>query len=87
MTVIKTLWNKAARLAREHRDATAKMHILCQEVYGFQFDDMESLADEDRIIDTIDNGTDYLSFDEFDKLMKAACKEFNEDMAYPEPPY
>lgn len=46
----------------------------------FRFDSLAwcllpSLADSDRIIDTIDYGTDTLSFDKFDEMVLAAIKE------------
>ena len=72
MSELKYLWDKSASMAISHREISTKLHQVCSEVYGFRFDDVESLVDNDRIIDTIDVGVDSLTFDEFDKLMRDA---------------
>jgi len=67
-------WYKLSNLAEQHVEESTRFQILCEEYYGVEWRDIKSLEDNDRIIDTIDYGTDSLTFKEFDELVKSAMR-------------
>lgn len=71
---LKESWVKLSELARQHKDECAKFHLLCEEYYGIEWHTLPSIVDNDHIIDTIDYGTDALTFEEFDELVRSAMK-------------
>lgn len=73
---VKRSYNRLTVLAKKHREETKRFLELCAKEYGFNFHDDNKLKDSDKIIDTIDYGTDCFPFEEFDKLMETA-KKFN----------
>jgi len=68
-------WIRLSEHAVRHRVESARFNLLCEEYYGVIWDTFDRLADNDRIIDTIDYGTDTLTFEEFDKLVLSAMEE------------
>ena len=71
---VRKSYNRMAVLAKKHKEETKRFLDLCDEEYGFNFHDDEKLKDSDKIIDTIDYGTDCLPFEEFDKMMETSKK-------------
>ena len=71
---VKRSYNRLAVLAKRHKEETKRFLELCTNEYGFNFHDDERLKDSDKIIGTIDYGTDCLPFLEFDKMMETAKK-------------
>ncbi len=69
MAINKRLFNKVNRLACELKVASHKLDIQIDKKYGFNHSD----KDMDEIIDCLDYGNHYISFEEFTKLMD---KEF-----------
>ena len=68
-------WCRLHNLAAEHRGESAYFHSVCEKYYGVSQRDLPEIEVNDRIIDTIDQGTDSLSFSDFDLLMIAAIKD------------
>lgn len=69
---IKLSWIKLSELAKRHRVESAKFNRLCEAYYGIEWYNIPSIVDNDHIIDTIDYGTDALTFEEFDELVRSA---------------
>lgn len=65
-------WYTLSDLAKKHNDASDKFNRLAEEYYGVEWHQLPSLKDNDPIIDTIDYGTDSLTFKEFDELIRSA---------------
>ena len=72
---LKESYQRLADSAAAHQSESIQFHKLCEEHYGILWDHLPSLADCDPIIDTIDYGTDSLSFEKFDELVVAGIKE------------
>ena len=68
-------WNQLAKLANAHLNEGARFRELCIKEYGVYWQSLESLMDDDEIIDTIDYGYDSLSFKEFDSRVQIAIKK------------
>lgn len=68
---MKKSYNKLSVLAKKHSTEKTKFSKICEKFYGSAFNEIESLKDNDKIIDTLDYGTDCLPFEEFDELMEA----------------
>lgn len=62
---MKALYNKLKKKQAEVRFMSSELDRLIQERWGFDY----SQTDHDRIIDTLDYGTDDLEYKEFVKLM------------------
>ena len=71
---LKNSWNILSKLAIQHTNESLKFHLLCEEYYGLTWDQLDTIVDNDSIIDTIDYGTSALTFEKFDKLMITAMK-------------
>lgn len=69
---IKLSWIKLSKLAKQHRVESVNFNRLCEAYYGVEWHTIPSIADSDPIIDTIDYGTDALTFEEFDELVRSA---------------
>lgn len=76
---LKKSYNKVSELALKHQIASNDFNRLVEEHYGIPWFRLESIVDHDPIIDTIDYGTDALSFEEFDKLVISAIKNRSSD--------
>lgn len=72
---MKKNWDKLAKLAEQHREASDLFNKVAEEYYGVKWDWLASIADNDSIIDTIDYGTDSLTFKEFEVLVRFAMVE------------
>lgn len=80
-------YNKLADLAQKHTKARQQFDLLSESHYGFSYcvcdfslnDDRCNFCDNDEIIDTLDYGTDKLSFDEFHKMMLKAAWIINDN--------
>ena len=70
--LLKESWERSSELAVLHSKETTRLNLLCEEYYGRNWDSLPSLADD--IIDTLDYGTDALSFEEFDVKVNKAIK-------------
>ena len=68
-------YQKLVKMAVKQRLESVRFQKLCEEHYGIEWNSLPALEDNDRIIDTIDYGTDSLLFAEFDKLVLAAIHE------------
>ena len=68
-------WIRLAKLAKDHLQEGARFRKLCVKRYGIYWQLIESLKDDDRIIDTIDYGYDTLSFKKFDAKVQEAIKK------------
>ncbi len=68
-------YQRLADVAEAHQSESRRFHKLCEKCYGVDWYLLPSLADSDPIIDTIDYGTDTLSFDKFDEMVLEAIKE------------
>ena len=73
-TEVKESYNRLAKLANEHLHEQATFRKLCIKHYGIYWQSLQSLADEDAIIDTIDYGYGELEFEDFDRIVQAAIK-------------
>lgn len=62
---MKALYNKLKKKQAEIRYLSAELDRLIQERWGFDY----SQTDNDRIIDTLDYGTDDLEYSDFVRLM------------------
>ena len=72
---MKKSWDKLAKLAVQCKEAGNLFNRVSEEYYGVEWDWLATIADNDRIIDTIDYGIDSLTFDEFDVLVRSALAE------------
>ena len=72
---LKNSWNMLSKRAVQHTEESHKFHLLCEEYYGISWDRLDTIVDNDSIIDTIDYGTAALTFEEFDNLVVAAIDE------------
>jgi uncharacterized tellurite resistance protein B-like protein len=72
---IEKSWNRLAKLAKDHLAEGSKFSKLCRKHYGIHWQSIETLKDDDRIIDTIDYGYDTLSFKKFDAKVQAHIKK------------
>jgi hypothetical protein len=72
---LKKSWDELSRFALQHKNAEDKFSLLSEEYYGVEWHQLPPIADNDRIIDTIDYATDELSFKKFDELVLDAIKE------------
>jgi len=68
-------YQKLVKIAVKQRLESVRFQKLCDEHYGIEWNLLPQLEDNDRIIDSIDYGTDSLLFAEFDKLVLAAIHE------------
>lgn len=84
--VVEGLYNKLAVYAKRHKKLQKAFDDACREQYGTRYNDCDfsveanpdlKLQDNDKIIDTLDYGTDCLPFEEFDMMMMKA-KAINE---------
>jgi hypothetical protein len=78
MNTLKRQYSKVAKLQRELRAEAAYLDTLIQQRWGFNF----SETDDDRIIDTLDYGTDGLSFDGFVEKMNEYKAKYDETGKY-----
>lgn len=62
---------KVARLARELKAASSNLDRMIEQRWGFNY----SQTDDDQIIDTLDYGTDELSYSEFVEKMNKYKRE------------
>lgn len=69
------IYNKAAKLAKEHKDFCDLLANIENKKFGFEF----ASTDSDRIIDTINYGIDSYDFDEYLKEMKFYAKSAKEN--------
>ncbi len=69
MGINKRLFNKVNRLACELKEASTRLDRQIKNKYGFHYSD----KDMDDIIECLDYGNEYMSFEQFIKLMN---KEF-----------
>lgn len=70
---MKTLYNKKKKLAEELRILGYQLDQKIEERFGFSY----SETDDDRIIDTLDYGTDDLDYSDFIEKMKQYKKEMS----------
>lgn len=70
----KEIYNKAKKAAKEHQEYCFLLGNIEQELFGFEFAETES----DAIIDTINYGTQSLSFESYLEEMKFYKKSFDE---------
>jgi len=68
-------WYRLSNIASHHSGESTMFQAICEKYYGATWHDLELITDNDRIIDTIDYGTDSLTFEEFDKLMRSAIAQ------------
>ena len=68
-------WIRLAKLAKDHLKEGARFRKLCIKKYGIYWQSLESLMDDDEIIDTIDYGYASLSFKKFDAKVQEAIKK------------
>lgn len=71
---LKKKWDKLSKLAAQHKEAGERFNRAAEEYYGVEWNWLSLIADHDPIIDTIDYGTDSLTFEEFDELVRSAMK-------------
>ena len=74
-TELEKSWNQLAKLAKAHMNEQSRFRELCIKEYGVYWQSLESLMDDDAIIDTIDYGNASLSFKKFDAKVQAAIKK------------
>jgi len=87
MCEIKKVYDKLADLAQKHTTARATFDKMCEQHYGFTYNDCDfsiesnltKFADDDEIIDTLDYGIDSLSFEKFNEKMMKAVKIINDN--------
>lgn len=72
---MKAQFNKVKKLARQIQQESWKLDRMIDEKYGFSY----SETDDDKMIDTLDYGTDDISFEEFDLRMSQYKKDFEEN--------
>lgn len=69
------IYNKAAKLAKQHKALCDLLAEIENEKFGFEFAE----TDSDPIIDTINYGTDSYSFDDYLKEMEFYAKSAKEN--------
>lgn len=74
-TELEKSWNQLSKLAKDHLREGSRFRKLCIKEYGVYWQSIESLQDDDAIIDTIDYGHGDLSFKKFDAKMQTAIKK------------
>ena len=62
---MKAQFNKVKKLSQELQKESWKLDRMIDDVYGFSY----SETDDDKIIDTLDYGTDDITFEEFNSRM------------------
>ena len=62
----KVLFNQMLRAASDHSVMKSKFDRIVEDVFGCHYSDF----DDDDLIDALDYGTGYCSYDEFVKRMK-----------------
>jgi len=72
---MKTQFNKVKALALKLKNESWKLDRMIDEKYGFSY----SETDNDGIIDTLDYGTDDISFEDFKLRMEQYKKCFDEN--------
>jgi hypothetical protein len=72
---MKAQFNKVKKLARQIQQESWKLDRMIDEKYGFSY----SETDDDKMIDTLDYGTDDISFEEFDLRMSQYKKGFDKN--------
>jgi len=72
---MKTQFNKVKALTLKLKNESWKLDNMIDEKYGFSY----SETDNDRIIDTLDYGTDDISFEDFKLIMEQYKKCFDEN--------
>jgi hypothetical protein len=72
---MKAQYNKVKKLARQLKQESWILDRMIDEKFGFSY----SETDDDKIIDTLDYGTDDISFEEFKLRMEQYKKDFEED--------
>lgn len=60
---LKKCFNELKLLAKKHKEETTRFKLLCEEYYDTN---VASLMNNDRIVDTLEHGTQYMLFGEFD---------------------
>ena len=68
---MKRLYNQVRKRALQHKEASAALDKLIQQRWGFNY----SQTDHDRIIDTLDYGTDFLEYSEFADIMNEMARQ------------
>ena len=58
---MKTQFNKVKKLAKKHKEDSAKLDKMIYEKFGFNY----SETDDAKLIDTLDYGTDDITFEDF----------------------
>ena len=69
---LKKSWDKLSKLASQHKKAGNQFNRLAEEYYGVEWHQLAQIVDNDPIIDTIDYGTDTLTFEDFDAIVRSA---------------
>ena len=72
---MKAQFNKVKKLARKFKDESWKLDRMIDDKWGFSY----SETDDDKIIDTLDNGTDDITFEEFKLRMNQYKIDIEED--------
>ena len=62
---MKAQFNKVKKLTRQLKEEGLKLDRMINEKWGFSY----SETDDDKIIDTLDYGTDNITFEEFTSIM------------------
>lgn len=71
---MKAQFNKVKKLSIKLKEESYKLDRMIDDCYGFSY----SETDDDRIIDTLDYGTDNISFEEFNLRMSQYKKDFEQ---------
>lgn len=71
---MKALYNNLKKKQKEARMLSCKLDQLIQQRWGFHY----SQTDHDRIIDTLDYGTDDLEYSQFIKIMDDIKRQIEE---------
>ncbi|MCU7559116.1 hypothetical protein PG593_03700 [Riemerella anatipestifer] len=69
---MKNQFEKVKMLAKKHKEESSKLDRMINEFYGFNY----SETDDDQIIDTLDYGTNSVSFKEFERRMNEYKEDF-----------
>ena len=62
---MKAQFNKVKNLAKKHKEESTKLDRMINEKYGFSY----SETDDAKLIDTLDYGTDDITFEDFNLKM------------------
>ena len=87
MNRIEKAYNKLADLAQKQQKSRQQFDLLSESHYGFSYCDCDfsindnqiNFCDDDEIVDTLDYGTDKLSFDAYNKRMLKAASIINDN--------